>query len=126
VSPVRLLILLVGSSTAATIYSENYRFNVETAHKGLPPGTKIVVDPGQGICEREYKQNTEYIIFGQKLQGSDLIRPAECSGSRPVEYLPEDRRFLEAYRRHSAGGFVFGNVFQNRPYNPYYDPDAVP
>lgn len=165
-SPVRLLVLLAGSGTAAAVACScsnealapvcqrisvaqvvflgsirssewdpndphhifrNYRFSVKTAYKGLPPGTKeIVIDPGHGICEREYKQNAEYIIFGQKLQGSDLIRSDGCSGSRPVEYFPEDRRFLEAFRRHSAGSFVFGNVFQNRPDNPYYDPDAVP
>lgn len=102
-----------------------YRFKVDAIYKGLTPGTsELMIDPGHTACEGEFKNNTKYIVFAYKMEGSNQYVSNECSGSRPADYFPEDLRFLDLYRLHRASSFVFGRVLQNAPFDPYSRPNA--
>jgi hypothetical protein len=104
-----------------------YRFKVEIVYKGLPPAaSEILIDPGHTGCGGEFKNNTKYIIFAHKMDGSNQFVSDECSGSRPADLFPEDLRFLEASRLHPSPSFVFGKVLQYDSYNPYVPSGQVP
>src|SRR5262249_25702083 len=82
-----------------------YRFQVETAYKGLPKGTtEVIVDPGGGSsCETRYTLGTRYLIFGSQTPGAKEVFSAACHGSRIADDHPDDLKFLEAYRRGQSG-----------------------
>lgn len=91
-----------------------YRFQIETAYKGLPKTTaQIVVNPDNFTsCQTEYKRGVRYLIFGSKLTGTDEVLSGGCHGSRIAQYAAEDLTFLEAYRRNQSVNSVYGRVLQ--------------
>jgi hypothetical protein len=91
-----------------------YRFQIETAYKGLPKtAAQIVVNPDNFTsCRTEYKSGVRYLIFGSKLAGTDEVLSGDCHGSRIAQYAAEDLTFLEAYRRNQSVNSVYGRVLQ--------------
>ncbi|HEX8847179.1 MAG TPA: hypothetical protein VF791_21220 [Pyrinomonadaceae bacterium] len=92
-----------------------FTFRVEEAFRGVDAAeVRVATGQGGGDCGYNFQIGERYIVYANRMEGTDFYGTSICTRTRPLSEASEDLEYIRGFAKRDPGAVLSGEVRRYR------------